>query len=847
MGSQPFPDLIGDNPLMYADKLADRMRPLKGRVIQQQGVNFTRTTTAFDAFGNSTSDAVLGTASRTESAEYQHDLAKWIVMLPKRRLVNGTEVERTEFTASMLPWKTYRYGLLANTFTYDAHGSLSTVKEGSSTQTTTLSGWKFGIPQTVQFAIAGQSITANVDSRGWITSVTDELNFTTSYSYDLLGRVSGITYPPGDSTAWTPTSITFSPSSNDPFGIGAGHWKKTVQRGNYRQETHFDALWRPVIELEQDVGVAASKRYKAWRHDEAGRVTFAAYPRDAASSLASFGNAGVSSTYDALGRPSSVSQTTELGNAVTQYAYLTGFKTRVTNPRTYRTETTFQAFGEPATNAPLSITAAVGSPEQQLTTITRNAFGNTTLLERSGTYAGQAVSSTRTYIYDANQRLCKRIEPESGVTLIDYNAAGNVAWTADGTSWTKIACDRHMVAASEKTLRSYDARNRPTLVNFPDTSADIATTYYPDGAVSSILTTDGSMLTYEYNRRRLLTSERLQHGSINWLVSHGYTALGDRATVTYPDGHIVSFAPNALGQPTQAGTYAAGVTYHPNGAIKGFTYGNGQVHSLSLNARQLPMTSRDAKGAEVAIDDTYDYDFNGNVAGISDALLGSPAGDRDMVYDALDRLAQVTAGPAFGGNGAWAYDPLDNIRLFTRDGITMPAFRIAGGIMLFVIALVLLVRRGWAVAGAVTAFTVAHSLTLAGVTLGLVGLPPRPVEAVIALSIVFLAVELVRGRDRPSLTLRYPWAIAFAFGLFHGFGFAGALAEIGLPDGEVPAALLAFNLGVEAGQLFVVAVVIAVLALASRIAARMVEPAVRVAAYAIGITASYWLIDRIVV
>ena len=381
-------------------------------------------------------------------------------------------------------------------------------------------------------------------------------------------------------------------------------------------------------------------------------------------------NAGVSSTYDALGRPSSVSQTTELGNAVTQYAYLTGFKTRVTNPRTYRTETTFQAFGEPATNAPLSITAAVGSPEQQLTTITRNAFGNTTLLERSGTYAGQAVSSTRTYIYDANQRLCKRIEPESGVTLIDYNAAGNVAWTADGTSWTKIACDRHMVAASEKTLRSYDARNRPTLVNFPDTSADIATTYYPDGAVSSILTTDGSMLTYEYNRRRLLTSERLQHGSINWLVSHGYTALGDRATVTYPDGHIVSFAPNALGQPTQAGTYAAGVTYHPNGAIKGFTYGNGQVHSLSLNARQLPMTSRDAKGAEVAIDDTYDYDFNGNVAGISDALLGSPAGDRDMVYDALDRLAQVTAGPAFGGNGAWAYDPLDNIRLFTRDGIT---------------------------------------------------------------------------------------------------------------------------------------------------------------------------------
>ncbi len=165
--------------------------------------------------------------------------------------------------------------------------------------------------------------------------------------------------------------------------------------------------------------------------------------------------------------------------------------------------------------------------------------------------------------------------------------------------------------------------------------------------------------------------------------------------------------------------------------------------------------------------------------------------------------------------------------------------------LLFVIALVLLVRQGWAVAKAVTAFTVAHSLTLAGVTLGLVGLPQAPVEALIALSIVFLAAELVRGT--PGLTLRYPWAIAFAFGLLHGFGFAGALKEIGLPEGEVPAALLAFNLGVEAGQLAVVLAVIAVLALIARAARAALAPAVRIAAYGIGATASYWLIDRLIV
>lgn len=166
--------------------------------------------------------------------------------------------------------------------------------------------------------------------------------------------------------------------------------------------------------------------------------------------------------------------------------------------------------------------------------------------------------------------------------------------------------------------------------------------------------------------------------------------------------------------------------------------------------------------------------------------------------------------------------------------------------LLFVIALVLLVRRGWAVAKAVTAFTVAHSLTLAGVTLGLVGLQDQPVEALIALSIVFLAVELARKDAGESVTLRYPWAIAFAFGLVHGFGFAGALAEIGLPEGDVPEALFAFNVGVEAGQLTVVAAVLAILALLARMREGAVAPAVRLASYFIGVTASYWLIDRLV-
>lgn len=168
--------------------------------------------------------------------------------------------------------------------------------------------------------------------------------------------------------------------------------------------------------------------------------------------------------------------------------------------------------------------------------------------------------------------------------------------------------------------------------------------------------------------------------------------------------------------------------------------------------------------------------------------------------------------------------------------------------LLFVIALVLLLRRPRAVVLAATAFTLAHSLTLAGAALGFLSMPQRPVEALIALSIVFLAVEITRRPGTaPSLTVRFPWVIALLFGLLHGFGFAGALGAIGLPEGDIVPALLAFNIGVEAGQICVIVAVLAVLAGLRKMAQPALGPAIRLAAYAIGITGAYWLVDRIVI
>ncbi|MEN9683866.1 MAG: hypothetical protein RLZZ427_1617 [Pseudomonadota bacterium] len=167
--------------------------------------------------------------------------------------------------------------------------------------------------------------------------------------------------------------------------------------------------------------------------------------------------------------------------------------------------------------------------------------------------------------------------------------------------------------------------------------------------------------------------------------------------------------------------------------------------------------------------------------------------------------------------------------------------------LLFVISLVLLLARPWVVIRAATAFTVAHSLTLAGTTLGLIGLAQAPVEALIALSIVFLAVEIVKQQDgAPRLSERIPWVVAFLFGLLHGFGFAGALREIGLPETDVPMALLTFNIGVEAGQLIIIAGCLGVIAGLRRIAPQLLRPATLIATYAIGIIASFWFIERIV-
>jgi len=200
----------------------------------------------------------------------------------------------------------------------------------------------------------------------------------------------------------------------------------------------------------------------------------------------------------------------------------------------------------------------------------------------------------------------------------------------------------------------------------------------------------------------------------------------------------------------------------------------------------------------------------------------------------LDPRFVVTASPA----------PFEVVQTYTVLGIE----HILTGFdhLLFVLALLLVTRGGWGLVKTVTAFTLAHSLTLALATLGVVHVPPPPVEAMIALSIAFVAAEILRGESERGLTTRAPWIVAFAFGLLHGLGFAGALSGIGLPQGRIPLALLCFNLGVEAGQLLFIVAVLAAVALARRVPLPLPRWSARVASYAIGSVAMFWVIQRTV-
>lgn len=653
------------------------------------GATFHRSNETFDQFARPavvSKWSSLGYA-KTDVTAYHDDPSNWVLGQVKRETNANTNVvmSQVDFNAKAQPWKVYRFGKLQHTLGYHvADGTLASVVDGRN-QGTILNNWHRGVPRLIRHA-DGNSQSASVNDAGWITSLVNEVGAATGYGYDAMGRIAAIVHPLEDGKKrWNDETIEFFRSTESFHGLPIGSWVRRhhLGGGGYRN-TYLDGFWRPVLEETFDIGnVEGSLSQVIKKYDDSDRLQFQSYPIRGAGAV-SDSYLGTHTTYDALDRPTRVEQDSEYGRLSTTTEYLSALQTRVTNPRGRATVTQFQAFDQPAYDAPTGVT----TPENAATEIYRHPqLGHVTRLKRRSGDGNLHVS--RHYVYDGYMQLCKTIEPETGVAVTTYDAAGNINWTATGQQGLNAGTcgDIESVPTNQRVTRTYDVRNRITALNFPDGNGSQTWRYTADGLPESVTTQNGGAPvtnSYTYNRRRLPVSETQAHDLYSWPVTYDYNANGHQTKLVYPAGLTVDYIVNALGQvssvkspsqyypatgtTTPAQTYANGVAYYPNGAIQQFTYGNGIVHTMSQNVRGLPVRSRDTyNGFQTPLDDSYDYDANGNVLAISDGRSGA-RGNRSMTYDGLDRLLTTTS-PMFGGTTArYTYDALDNLTRVVAPG-----------------------------------------------------------------------------------------------------------------------------------------------------------------------------------
>jgi RHS repeat-associated protein len=618
--------------------------------------------------------AVIGqTYIKTETITYHDDTSRWVMGQTKAVTDVSTGIvamQRAFDPSTNLITAQYEFGTLTGNYTYNVDGTIATVKDAKN-NTTTLSNYKRGVPQNIGFA-DGTALSAVVNDNGWVTAVTDQLGTITNYQYDPMGRLSAILYPTGDTNAWNATSISFQQINSVEHGLPAGHWRQSIYEGNKHTNKYLDAFWRPVMVEELDVtNIGNTVRQTVYKYDTMGRQIFQSYPIVWADDFNSV-TTGTYTEYDALGRVTKVKQDSELGVLTTSTDYLPGFQTKTTNPKGVVTRQGYQVFDVPDTSRPVFTVYAEGTPESKISDTGRDVFGKplwTTMRD-----PGVTQHKGRWYVYDQHQRLCKAISHEGGATHYEYDAVGNVIHTTEGdhTYAGSTTCDAQNIALSEKTVTTYDVMNRVTNIDVPGgANGDKTYGYEADGLVSYITNTSHNQATvnrYAYNKRRLLTSESSeQTGWYVWGMGYAYNNNAALSRITYPTSFYVDYAPNGLGQATQAasvhGTWANNVQYYPNGAVKQFTYGNGIVHTMYQNARQLPSATTAKLGNQSIQENHHVFDANGNVS-----IIGDPANGernwRSMQYDALDRLTQVHSPNNFG-YASYQYDALDNLKRST--------------------------------------------------------------------------------------------------------------------------------------------------------------------------------------
>lgn len=428
-----YPDVYGASLITGFDPVANRIRPLIGTTITQQGRSFDVDHGNFDVFGRARDHTkfsnLSGNPSKTERTTFHDDYDIWVLgQTAKTALLGSPEIEMSETTYDAtlaLPQTQEVYGRLDRSFEWhlsqgatQQKGRLWKLKDAQN-RAYELGNYYRGVPRSIVLPTsASHTMTATVDYFGNLSTVTDAMGFQTGYLYDSMDRLQQINWPSGDTQAWLPTTIAYVRTTSSEHGVPSGLWKRTETTGALVKETWFDAFWRPILDRESASDASTTATF--WRRgfDHRNRQTFAAYPL-ASLTDGSYLNATVGSTntFDALDRTIRIDAAAEAPHdtVTTSFFYDLNFITRVRDARNYETSTSFLAWDTPSTEFPTVIAAAEG----QTTTILRDVFGKPRKLTRSGTWNGNPIAVDRDYVYDAHQRLCKTIELESGSPKFD--------------------------------------------------------------------------------------------------------------------------------------------------------------------------------------------------------------------------------------------------------------------------------------------------------------------------------------------------------------------------------------------------------------------------------------------
>lgn len=582
-------------------------------------------------------------AFRFSKTELFHNMTHWLIGLPykKERSANGTSwttYEQVGYHSSSGAYKSqpyyfYRHGSWVHRNTsYHSTGELQRVDYNGTNRYEIHASYKYGTARSVtvpkRYGSGTRTLTRVVDNYGNVTSETDYNGEVIRYEYDGLNRRTKI--DPLDQV-WTDTTFDYYDSSR----------YRHERRGNFRGTEWWDGLGRIYRSRTQDnTNTADTRAYTWFDYDKLGRLEYRSFPSSSSVPTKSTG-LGTEYEYDGLDRMTR-SYTATTGTDRT-WSYGSGHSVTITDGNGNVTTTDYQSYGSPSYTLPL----VIAQPEGVTTSVSYNIWEAPVSISQGGI--------TESFIYDSKQRLCKRIRPDIGKIGFGYNSQNQIAWRAHGSSGSSTACGGE--SSGDKITYTYDNRSDLRQLSLPGGAIYRKVTLDDVGNLTQMESQWG-VWTYLYNSAHLLEKETLTVNGRTFSLDWAYNALGHRSSLTYPNGLVVDYAPNAVGQPTKAGTFATTAKYHETGSLEGYTYGNGITRSVTFDAAGTPSEIKDFLGSSRRFEHDYAWDNERNLIDLWDRH-NSVYHVESITYDGLHRLKT--------GNGQWGstlitYDNRNNIQ-----------------------------------------------------------------------------------------------------------------------------------------------------------------------------------------